>query len=311
MAQIWTMGEMIVEIMRTAVDAPLDQAGDFRGPFPSGAPAIFIDTAARLGQHAGIIGGVGRDDFGSCMLGRLRADGVDCSHVMQSCDAATGCAFVTYFSDGERKFLFHIDRTAAVQAKAPEAIDLSEETCFHIMGCSLMANADFGTEIVRAMHAFVKKGAWVSFDPNIRPEMLGNGSSRALFDEVLRNTRVLLPGVSELLSITGQSSVSDAVAQLFENSVLEIVAVKDGSRGSTIYTREKVYPIGIYPVQVLDATGAGDCFDATFLCMLLEGKGVCEAAQAASAAAALNTAAFGPMEGRITREKIRALIEKK
>ena len=65
---IWTMGEMIVEIMRDKVDQPLDKAGVFLGPYPSGAPAIFIDTAARLGQKAGIISGVGCDDFGKNLL---------------------------------------------------------------------------------------------------------------------------------------------------------------------------------------------------------------------------------------------------
>ena len=64
MAEILTMGELIVEIMRPKEDMPLDMAGTFLGPFPSGAPAIFIDTAARLGHSAAIIGGVGDDDFG-------------------------------------------------------------------------------------------------------------------------------------------------------------------------------------------------------------------------------------------------------
>lgn len=31
MAEIWTMGEMIVEIMRTKENEPLDKAGLFRG----------------------------------------------------------------------------------------------------------------------------------------------------------------------------------------------------------------------------------------------------------------------------------------
>ena len=57
MAEIWTMGEMIVEIMREKENEPLDKAGVFRGPYPSGAPAIFIDTVARLGHKGGIIGG--------------------------------------------------------------------------------------------------------------------------------------------------------------------------------------------------------------------------------------------------------------
>ena len=55
MNEIMTMGEMIVEIMRDGVDQPLDRAGVFKGPYPSGAPAIFIDTAARLGHKAAVL----------------------------------------------------------------------------------------------------------------------------------------------------------------------------------------------------------------------------------------------------------------
>ncbi|MDR0683890.1 MAG: hypothetical protein LBF83_02005 [Spirochaetaceae bacterium] len=47
-AKIYTMGELIVEIMRIENDRPLNKTALFKGPFPSGAPAIFISTAARL-----------------------------------------------------------------------------------------------------------------------------------------------------------------------------------------------------------------------------------------------------------------------
>ncbi|MBE3138566.1 MAG: sugar kinase, partial [Actinobacteria bacterium] len=64
MANIWTMGEMLVEIMRPEPNMPFNENGEFLGPFPSGAPAIFADTVAKLGHSAGIIGGVGVDGFG-------------------------------------------------------------------------------------------------------------------------------------------------------------------------------------------------------------------------------------------------------
>ena len=64
MAEIWTMGELLVEIMRPRPDMGLRDVREFLGPYPSGAPAISIDTAARLGHTAGIFGGVGTDEFG-------------------------------------------------------------------------------------------------------------------------------------------------------------------------------------------------------------------------------------------------------
>lgn len=55
MCEIWTMGEMLVEIMRPRAGMALFTPGEFIGPFPSGAPAIFIDTVARLNHSAGIL----------------------------------------------------------------------------------------------------------------------------------------------------------------------------------------------------------------------------------------------------------------
>lgn len=82
MAEIWTMGETLVEIMRTKENSELYRPDYFKGPYPSGAPAIFIDTVARLGHKCGIISGVGQDDFGKCILDRLKKDGVDVSQVL-------------------------------------------------------------------------------------------------------------------------------------------------------------------------------------------------------------------------------------
>ena len=84
MCEIWTMGEMLVEIMRPKAGMELFAPGEFVGPFPSGAPAIFIDTVARLNHSAGIFGGVGKDDFGKNILDRLKKDGVNTDYVFES-----------------------------------------------------------------------------------------------------------------------------------------------------------------------------------------------------------------------------------
>jgi len=305
MAEIWTMGEMLCEIMRSKVGVQLYDTDVFCGPFPSGAPAIFIDTVAQLGHSAGIIGGVGEDDFGRCLLDRLNRDGVDTSHVLRSDAGATGVAFVTYFEDGSRKFLYHFANTPATSAKAPENTGMFiDAKYFHIMGCSLMASEGFGHEILKAMQLARSAGAKVSFDPNIRPELMKDRGCMALIREVMTVCSVFEPGVAELLTVSAKKTVEEAVEACFQNPALEIIALKDGSRGCTIYTREKSVSFGVYPAQVLDATGAGDCFDGAFLCALLEDCDIEDAARIASAAASLNTAAFGPMEGNISKETI-------
>ena len=50
MKKVVTAGEIVVEIMATKIGQSFLQSGLWAGPFPSGAPAIFINQVARFGQ---------------------------------------------------------------------------------------------------------------------------------------------------------------------------------------------------------------------------------------------------------------------
>lgn len=309
MKSIWTMGEMIVEIMRTKSEVPHSVTGEYIGPFASGAPAIMISAAARAGAPAGIVGGVGRDGFGDMLTARLEKCGVDCTQVNRSKKYPTGCAFVMYHDDGSREFVFHIDGMAAVDAQVPDMEVIPEPGFFHVMGCSLTVNPEFTGKIVDMAMAFADKGGKVSFDPNIRPELLKDGDFAAIVEPIMARCAVLMPGVDELKMLSGMETVEAAVKSLFDRyAALELITLKNGSRGCTVYTREEVICAPAYKVQQLDATGAGDCFDGVFLASLLAGKSVYDCACAANAAGALNAAAFGPLEGNISPETIEAMI---
>lgn len=307
MAEIWTMGEMLVEIMRPRQGMALDATGEFLGPFPSGAPAIFIDTACRLGHPAGIIGGVGEDDFGQCLLDRLGRDGVDLQYVQREAGRATAVAFVTYFADGSRKFIYHIDGTPAAKANFPLQEQWGEVGFFHVMGCSLMINESFRQEIFKAVETFQQNGARISFDPNIRFELLGGKDLIEVIGPVMERTTVLLPGEEELRLLGGYQEPEDCAERLFGNPHLELVVLKRGKQGASIFSRSGVVHTPPYPVREIDPTGAGDCFDAGFLCGLLERRPLEECGMMAAAAGALNAAAFGPMEGDINPQAIRRL----
>lgn len=110
--EVVSMGTLLVEIMRVKRDEPLDQSGTFTGPFPSRDTPIYIDAVARLDRPAGFMGAVGQDDFGRCLRNRFTRDGVDSSCGQILPDYTTGAAFVTYFSDGSRKFIYHCRHAA-------------------------------------------------------------------------------------------------------------------------------------------------------------------------------------------------------
>ena len=94
MSKVFTIGEILVEIMASKIGQPFDQPGIWNGPYPSGAPAIFIDQVTRLGVPCGIISCVGNDGFGDINIHRLAADGVDIRGISVLPLEATGSAFV-------------------------------------------------------------------------------------------------------------------------------------------------------------------------------------------------------------------------
>lgn len=316
MAEIWTMGETLVEIMRTDVDMPLDVPGLFRGPYPSGSSAIMISTVARLGHSCGIISGVGKDGFGECMLNRLNKDGVDTSKVLIDENGSTACAFVSYDNKGDRKFLFHWDETPATKAKMPDVTEpsLKEAKFFHIMGCALTARLSYGWEIVKTAQAMAAQGTKISFDPNVRVEHLSNPSkskeSFEIINAILKITNIFAPGLDELKLLTGLDDVDAAVKKCFENPNLELLMLKRGSNGSALYTRDgQVIEQGLFKVEAVDPTGAGDTSIGAFLSSMLEGRDLKDCMERAAAAGALNVAAFGPMEGKISPENVQAMID--
>jgi sugar/nucleoside kinase (ribokinase family) len=308
MPEVWTMGEMLVEIMRPRPGMQLAEPGEFLGPYPSGAPSIFIDTIAQMGHGAGIIGGLGRDDFGACILKRLQGHSVDVRFVEEYAGRSTAVAFVAYAADGSRKFIYHIDGTPAAMPVFPRAARPEVPWFFHVMGCSLMINSGFRAAILDGVEYFHERGAKISFDPNIRPELLGGRDLDEVIGPIMRRCSILFPGVAELQMLGGGADVTAAAGKLFGSNTLELIVLKRGRQGATLITRSGKTDVPAFPIKELDPTGAGDSFDAGFLCGMLENQPLEECAKLAAAAGALNAAAFGPMEGDISHQAVRDLI---
>jgi len=301
--RIVSIGELIVEIMRKRVDSPLDRADDFIGPFPSGAPAIFIDQVARLGHEAAFIGAAGADDFGKCLVDRFEQDGVDARYVSRIEELATGCAFVTYFSDGSRRFIFHMGNSAAGRLPEPTAEMFAGADWLHICGSSLSASEPMRRACYRACELAAEAGARISFDPNLRPELLGGEEAlRRICAPVIQAAALVLPSSTEAELLTGIGG-AEAACDTLLNSGVEIVALKQGSAGCKLFAATDTVTVPAYQVDAVDPTGAGDCFDAGCVVGLTEGLSLEETGRLANACGALGATVKGPMEGCAWREE--------
>ncbi|MCD6518869.1 MAG: sugar kinase [Anaerolineae bacterium] len=305
MPEIVTVGEALVEVMRTRRDCPLDKPAEFAGPYPSGAPAIFASAAARLGASVGFVGTVGEDAFGDCVLNRLLDDGVDCSAVRRMKDRLTGIAFVAYRSDGSRSFIFHLPQAAAafVDLEQIPRGYLDSVRYVHIMGSSLSISPSLRETCYYVAEQVKARGGTVSLDPNLRPELLPLEEIQRVCAPILSLADVIFPSGEELAMLTGEQDPDKGAARLLAGGA-KIVALKMGEYGSRIYTRRRKRDIPPFRVQEVDPTGAGDCYDAAFIVGLASGWPLEVVGAFANAVGALATTRLGPMEGAFPRARV-------
>jgi sugar/nucleoside kinase (ribokinase family) len=308
MRKLVTIGEILVEIMAVEPGEGFRQPIPLIGPFTSGAPAIFIDQAARLGQPCAIISCVGNDDFGRMCLDRLRQDGVDVSGIGLDPERPTGSAFVRYRPDGARDFVFNIRHSAcastAATAEAKALIEAADH--LHVMGTSLFSGAMVELTM-SAISSIRKRGGTISFDPNLRREMIELPGLREALDFVCSEADLLMPSGNELFLLANADSEAEAVRRLLARGAKAVV-LKRGLAGASYFDANGGISAPAHLVDEVDPTGAGDCFGATFVCCWLRNMPPSQALAYANASGALAVRKRGPMEGTSTLAEIVALV---
>ncbi len=223
-----------------------------------------------------MVGAVGGDDLGRDATAALAADGV----VLQvwTVDEPTGVALITVDSAGENQI-----------AVAPGA------------------NVVFGGEQVDdALHEHRPDVVLVSLE--VSPDA---ALAAARYCAAAGSTLVLNPAppslrTRELLPMASYVTPNESERAAMGRAPKDVVVVETrGAEGAVIH-RDDDPPILVPAptVEVVDTTGAGDCFNGVFAAGVLEGLGVEDASRRAVAAAALSVTVAGAREGMPTREEI-------
>ncbi|MAC79046.1 MAG: sugar kinase [Rhodobacteraceae bacterium] len=308
MKKIVVIGEILVEIMADTQGRGFLAPQALTGPFPSGAPAIFASQAARMGQPVAIVSAVGDDDFGRVNLDRLTGDGVDVSGVYIDPDRPTGTAFVRYRADGARDFVFNIRHSACGTLHVTDAVSALIDSVdhVHIMGSSL-SSAEFVDLNLQAGEEVRARGGTVSFDPNLRKEILTAPGMADAMARILALTDLYLPSGDELTLLTQFKDQAGAIDELLGGGIKAIVH-KNGAQGATYHDADQTIAAQAFQVGEIDPTGAGDCFGGTFTTLWLRGAAPEEALRLAMASGALAVTRRGPMEGAADRATLDAFL---
>nr|WP_010394451.1 sugar kinase [Paracoccus sp. TRP] len=311
MVKVLTIGEVLVEIVATTRGNGFLEAQPLVGPFPSGAPAIFIDQVGKMGTACAIVSRVGDDDFGQVNIRRLAADGVDVSGIEIAPGESTGSAFVRYREDGSRAFVYNIRHSACGKLRPTPASGALIDSCthLHVMGSAFSA-PELGAMVMDAAQRIKARGGTISFDPNLRPELLNAPGMREALDVVLAMTDLFMPSGEELFLFDPARDEAAVIASLLGRGIRTVV-VKRGALGASLFQQGLRLDAAPLPVDEVDPTGAGDTFGGAFLSLWLAGAEPSQALDLANAAGARAVTRLGPMEGTSTRAELNALLSER
>ncbi|HMD22347.1 MAG TPA: PfkB family carbohydrate kinase, partial [Alloacidobacterium sp.] len=142
-------------------------------------------------------------------------------------------------------------------------------------------------DVPRLFALLKEAGLTISLDTNDDPYESWDSS----ITEVLSHTDVLLPNEQEACKLAHATNLDDAIAWILQ--YVPLVVVKRGAVGAIACTRQNRIAASAVPMQVTDAVGAGDSFNAGFLHGYLRGWSIEQCLHYGNLAGAYSTTAIG------------------
>ncbi|MBL6929181.1 MAG: carbohydrate kinase [Rhodospirillales bacterium] len=233
-----------------------------------GSPFNVALGLARLGREVGFFSGISNDFLGARLVRSLETEGVSTEYLIRK-DAATTLSLVGLGADGSPSYAFYGHDSADRSVEIADLPEIGENIgALHFGSYSLVAapSAD-------AFAALAQKEAGkrlISVDPNVRLNVEPDiGIWRSRMDFLLpfadlvkiseEDIEALFPGVQ-----------ADNFARQWMDRGAGLVVVTKGVGGAVGFGRHGPVEVPSIPVDVVDAVGAGDSFQAALLCGLDE-----------------------------------------
>jgi len=253
-----------------------------------GSACIFACQCAKLGLKTTGTGSVGSDTMGDFMLNALAQGGVDTAHIKKSPDR-TGLTLSMTKTGGDRSMLTYMGAIDTVQKSWVEEL-IPKTRHYHI--CSYFLHKNLQNAYLEFLPLAKKLGVTISLDTNWDPEEGWDSGIR----DVLPYVDVFLPNENELMHITGQGNIHDALKYAGEK--IPIIAVKCGSDGAYAYCNGTVYKQEALKITVADTVGAGDSFNGGFIYGYLSGLPIEECLRVGAMCGSLSACYPGGLKGQ-------------
>ncbi|MET1153409.1 PfkB family carbohydrate kinase [Arthrobacter sp.] len=293
---VMVVGEALIDVVTTSRDTV---------EHPGGSPANVAYGLGRLGVTTGLLTAIAPDARGIAIENHLRRAGVVLLPGSKSL-TRTASATATLQPDGSAKYDFDIswDLAPTVPAYFPKILHTG----------SIAAFLSPGAGAVKALLEQAHRHCMITYDPNIRPALLGSHhEAKATFEELVPLTDIVKLSDEDALWLYPRKSPDETAAHILGLGA-GLAVITNGAEGSQFTTPAASISIPAVKSTVADTIGAGDSYmSALILGFLTRGtEGFAPAVleqlgQTAAAAAAITVQR--PGANPPTLEELNAAIE--
>lgn len=300
------IGEALVDFISIEETDSLRDAYTFR-KYLGGSPANIAVYVAKLGGRSAVVSKTGRGAMGQFIQGELQQAGVVTDYLGMDYRVRTTVVFVSHtkrtpdfeaFRSGD--YLLEpgeVQEIAIQRAKIVHAstFALSREPC--------------RSAVEKAFQLAQKHSKIISLDPNYSRHIWPDYREAVdVLRRMLGYATITKPSLDDAARIFGEGKTPEEYIQLFHAMGPRVVVLTMGAEGVLLSEEGRITRIPSRPVEVVDATAAGDSFWAGFLVALLDGSSLKRCALFAREIVERKLSTVGPLPDTIDRQGVYARI---
>ncbi|MEJ2554831.1 MAG: sugar kinase [Anaerolineae bacterium] len=301
------IGETVVDFISVEETDWLLNAYTFR-KYLGGSAANIAVYVARLGGKSAVVSKTGIGAMGQFLKGELQQAGVITEYMIMDHRVHTSVIFVSHtkrtpdfeaFRDGDYRLEPREVEEAAIQRA-------------RVVHASIypLSREPGRSAVEKAFQLAQHHGKIISLDPNYSRQLWPDyPEAMEVLRRMLGYATITKPSLDDATRIFGRDKAPEEYIELFHSMGPGVVVLTMGARGILLSEGGRITHIPARPIEIVDATAAGDSFWAGFLVALLDGNSLRRCALFAREIVERKLATVGPLPDNIDRQSAYARID--
>jgi sugar/nucleoside kinase (ribokinase family) len=301
------IGVMVADLIGGPLERTPDPGGlvlvNEMGLYPGGGAINTAVALSELDLEVEIIGKVGNDPLGGFLINDLGKRAVGTRFVQKDAEVNTSATMVMVDPDGDRRFVHYIGANAGFTTEDIDFEVVKAASVVHVAGAMVMPGLD-GKPLAGLLRDASRSGAITCLDTAWDE----SDQWLKILEPMLPFVDYFLPSLAEAQAMTGCVGPTEAAAEILQYGTRN-VAVKLADEGCLLSTSSgESFHIPAYEVDSIDATGAGDCFNAGLIAGIYMGWSLEESAYLANAMGALCVTEYGASGALRSLSEVKAFM---